>query len=128
MNLRTRINELASVIWNAFLKNKSLQFYVILLLMYVSQTIAFVYVLPVSNSLSFGDVLLMAFSDGMLILLPYIVLSCKLRWTFGVGIAIYTFWLLSNLWYSRTYFELMPLRSYFLFDNVSGVLIDSVAA
>lgn len=125
MNLGTWINELASVIWNAFLKNKSLQFYVILLSMYVSQTIAFVYILPISSSLSLSDVLLMACSDGMLILLPYIVLPRKFRWTFGVGIAIYTFWLLSNLWYSRTYFELMPLRSYFLFDNVSGVLIDS---
>lgn len=111
--------------WQSFIANKPLQFYLILFVMMVFQTVMFHDIASLMRQPDFVNILIIAIVDVMIILLPFVWLSPRWRWTFGVAVALYTFWLISNAWYSRTYFELMPLKSYLLFENVSSVLIDS---
>ena len=112
-------------LWQSFVANKPLQFYLILFVMMVFQTVMFHDIASLMRQPEFVNILIIAIVDVMIILLPFVWLSPRWRWTFGIAVALYTFWLISNAWYSRTYFELMPLKSYLLFENVSSVLIDS---
>ena len=112
-------------LWQSFIANKPLQFYLILFVMMVFQTVMFHDIASLMRQPEFVNILIIAIVDVLIILLPFVWLSPRWRWTFGVAVALYTFWLISNAWYSRTYFELMPLKSYLLFENVSSVLIDS---
>lgn len=124
MNSRTR--NLLKNLWEGFAQYRAFQFYLILLFMLVAQTVIFVYLAQLPKVPLWGDVLLLAFSDAALILIPYAIIPPLRRWTFGIGVTLVTFWQYSNILYSRTYFEFMPLRSYFLFENVNNVLIDSI--
>lgn len=72
---------------------------------------------------------LRSISDALLLLLPYWVIPRKLR-GFYVSIILFsfTFWGLSQLWYYRTYDDLMPFSSFLLFENISPLLMRSVKA
>lgn len=117
-----------SILKSGIITNKPLHFYIILFVLMVVQTMLFEYIAPFEREPTFRKMLLIATADVAMILLPFALLPSKWRWTFGVSVSLYTFWILSNVWYARTYCELMPTKSYFMIENVSEVLIDSTIA
>lgn len=67
--------------------------------------------------------------DALLLLLPYWLLPAKLRiYYVGIIIFLFSFWGLSQLWYYRTYDDLMPFSSFLLLDNISPLLLNSIKA
>ncbi len=67
--------------------------------------------------------------DALLMLLPYWLLPSKWRTGYvGIAVFLFSFWGLSQLWYYRTYEDLMPFSSFLLFDNVSPLLLDGIKA
>jgi len=67
--------------------------------------------------------------DALLLLLPYWLLPAKLRiYYVGIIIFLFSFWGLSQLWYYRTYDDLMPFSSFLLFENISPLLLNSIKA
>lgn len=67
--------------------------------------------------------------DALLLLLPYWLLSAKLRiYYVSIIVFLFSFWGLSQLWYYRTYDDLMPFSSFLLFDNISPLLLNSIKA
>lgn len=72
---------------------------------------------------------LRSISDALLLLLPFWLIPHKLRGYYtGIIIFLFTFWGLSQLWYYRTYDDLMPFSSFLLFENISPLLMRSVKA
>lgn len=72
---------------------------------------------------------LRSISDALLLLLPFWFIPHKLRgYYIGIIIFLFTFWGLSQLWYYRTYDDLMPFSSFLLFENISPLLMRSVKA
>lgn len=67
--------------------------------------------------------------DALLLLLPYWLLPAKLRiYYVSIIVFLFSFWGLSQLWYYRTYDDLMPFSSFLLFDNISPLLLNSIKA
>lgn len=67
--------------------------------------------------------------DALLLLLPYWLLPTKLRiYYVSIIVFLFSFWGLSQLWYYRTYDDLMPFSSFLLFDNISPLLLNSIKA
>lgn len=67
--------------------------------------------------------------DALLLLLPYWLLPAKLRiYYVSIIVFLFSFWRLSQLWYYRTYDDLMPFSSFLLFDNISPLLLNSIKA
>lgn len=67
--------------------------------------------------------------DALLLLLPYWLLPAKLRiYYVNIIVFLFSFWGLSQLWYYRTYDDLMPFSSFLLFDNISPLLLNSIKA
>lgn len=67
--------------------------------------------------------------DALLLLLPYWLLPAKLRiYYVSIIVFLFSFWGLSQLWYYRTYDDLMPFYSFLLFDNISPLLLNSIKA
>ena len=67
--------------------------------------------------------------DALLLLLPYWLLPAKLRiYYVSIIVFLFSFWVLSQLWYYRTYDDLMPFSSFLLFDNISPLLLNSIKA
>ena len=67
--------------------------------------------------------------DALLLLLPYWLLPAKLRiYYVSIIVFLFSFWGLSQLWYYRTYDDLMPFSSFLLFDNISSLLLNSIKA
>ena len=64
--------------------------------------------------------------DACLLLIPYLLLSPAKRKFSWIVTWLFTAWLLSQLWYIRTYHDLMPASSYFLWQNVGTLLLTSV--
>lgn len=72
---------------------------------------------------------LRSISDALLLLLPFWLIPSKFRgYYIGITISLFTFWGLSQLWYYRTYNDLMPFSSFLLFENISPLLIRSIKA
>ena len=70
-----------------------------------------------------------AMVDALLLLLPYWLLPAKLRiYYVSIIVFLFSFWGLSQLWYYRTYDDLMPFSSFLLFDNISSLLLNSIKA
>lgn len=67
--------------------------------------------------------------DALLLLLPYWLLPARLRiYYVSIIVFLFSFWGLSQLWYYRTYDDLMPFSSFLLFDNISPLLLNSIKA
>lgn len=67
--------------------------------------------------------------DALLLLLPYWLLPAKLRiYYVSIIVFLFSFWGLSQLWYYRTYDDLMPFSSFLLFDNISSLLLNRIKA
>lgn len=67
--------------------------------------------------------------DALLLLLPYWLLPAKLHiYYVSIIVFLFSFWGLSQLWYYRTYDDLMPFSSFLLFDNISPLLLNSIKA
>jgi len=65
--------------------------------------------------------------DAMLLAIPILFL-CKKRFVF-LYLLLVNIYLLSIIWYFRTYGTIMPLSSYLMFDNLNGLLpciVDSI--
>lgn len=68
---------------------------------------------------------LLNLTNAAFVVLPFVFLGRKSRWTVLIpiwGIAIYFF---TNLPYSRFFFEFMSLRDYFMFGNWDGITFKS---
>ena len=67
------------------------------------------------------------FADAIIVFCPYFLLKKRWReWAF-VWWILFAFWLFTQTLYARTYHDLMPASSYFLVENLDGILIDSIA-
>ena len=67
--------------------------------------------------------------DALLLLLPYWLLPATLRiYYVSIIVFLFSFWGVSQLWYYRTYDDLMPFSSFLLFDNISPLLLNSIKA
>lgn len=75
---------------------------------------------------SFHTMSIIFLSDILLVLYPFVFVCRKLRWTVWIPVVLMTIWMVSNVWYARTYMSLMPLSSYFLFENVNAMLVASI--
>ena len=65
--------------------------------------------------------------DALLLLLPYWLLPAKLRiYYVSIIVFLFSFWGLSQLWYYRTYDDLMPFSSFLLFDNIYSLLLNII--
>ena len=71
---------------------------------------------------------LRSLADAIILLMPYWVLPAKYRHWIWLIIILFTVWTLSQLWYYRTYNDLMPFTSFTLFSNISFLLIKSIKA
>lgn len=72
---------------------------------------------------------LRSISDALLLLLPFWLIPHKLRGYYvSIIIFLFTFWGLAQLWYYRTYDDLMPFSSFLLIENLSPLLMRSVKA
>lgn len=71
---------------------------------------------------------LRSLADAIILLLPYWILPAKYRRCIWIIIILFTIWTLSQLWYFRTYNDLMPFSSFTLFSNISPLLIKSIKA
>ena len=65
-------------------------------------------------------------ADAIIILLPYWLLPAKYRHCIWLIIILFSIWTVSQLWYYRTYNDLMPFSSFMLFSNISPLLIESI--
>lgn len=65
-------------------------------------------------------------ADAIIILLPYWLLPAKYRHCIWLIITLFSIWTVSQLWYYRTYNDLMPFSSFMLFSNISPLLIESI--
>ncbi len=63
--------------------------------------------------------------DACILMLPFFFIN-KRRWIIFILLFLLDIFCLSQIWYFRTYQTLMPFSSYFLFDNVSEILIKSI--
>ena len=71
---------------------------------------------------------LRSLADAVILLLPYWILPIKYRRFIWIVIILFMIWTLSQLWYFRTYNDLMPFSSFLLFSNISPLLIESIRA
>ena len=71
---------------------------------------------------------LRSLADAIILLMPYWVLPAKYRHWIWLIIILFTVWTLSQLWYYRTYNDLMPFTSFTLLSNISFLLIKSIKA
>jgi lipoteichoic acid synthase len=71
---------------------------------------------------------LRAIADALTLLLPYWFLPTRYRRCIWVIILLLTIWIVSQLWYYRTYNDLMPFSSFTLFSNISPLLMKSIWA
>ena len=71
---------------------------------------------------------LRSLADAIILLLPYWILPIKYRRFIWIVIILFMIWTLSQLWYFRTYNDLMPFSSFLLFSNISPLLIESIKA
>ena len=63
--------------------------------------------------------------DACMLMLPFFLMN-KRKWIIFILLFLLDIFCLSQIWYFRTYQTLMPFSSYFLFDNVSELLIKSI--
>ena len=61
-------------------------------------------------------------------MLPFLIRPGSDRGWIWLILSLVTFWVLSNIWYTQTYVQMMPFRSFLLFNNLSPLLFDSVVA
>lgn len=63
--------------------------------------------------------------DGCVLMLPILFLPVRYKkWWWG-SIAVFTVWVLCQIWYSRTYHDFMSASSFFMTENVNTLLIKS---
>ena len=63
--------------------------------------------------------------DACMLMLPFFLMN-KRKWIIFILLFLLDIFCLSQIWYFRTYQTLMPFSSYFLFDNISELLIKSI--
>lgn len=71
------------------------------------------------------SVALNALADGALLMLPVLLLPRRVKWLQWILIWLVTIWCVCQLLYHPSYLEVMPFSSFVLFQNVSGILINS---
>lgn len=109
-----------------FVRNKSVQFYVLIVVALVVQTYIFLDLVNMPYTYGIHTILLILFSDVFVITLPYWLFPSRYRWAIWFVLLFLILWQLSNIWYARTYLNLMPFSSYFLFENVNSLLVSSI--
>lgn len=66
--------------------------------------------------------------DAAVLMLPILLLPAKWRRYAWSIVVLFTVWLLCQTWYSRIYHDLMNAASFFMVENVNGLLLQSTAA
>lgn len=104
----------------------TLYFYLLLLLCYSILWIIFVHELGIQTSSIAGDVI-HTLGDMLVILLPYWFFGRKMRIVPLVCLWLFTFLLLSNVWYFRFWGEVLSPISISMAGNLNEELTDSVS-
>lgn len=63
--------------------------------------------------------------NSFVILLPFFVIPPRLRWSAIVIMWLVVVFYVTNKWYMRFFNDMMPLSSYFLWNNIDGTVIDT---
>lgn len=71
------------------------------------------------------DAFFIALANSLVLLSPYWLISSKWRTTVWIPVAAVTLWALTQVWYFRTYSDMMPPESYTLVSNLNGVVLQS---
>ena len=90
---------------------------------YIAAIISFFYSLHILggsfNLFVGGGIIIRRIVDSMLFALPFLLF--KKRWLLFLYVLIVNLYLLSVIWYFRTYDTIMPLSSYLMVDNLDGL-------
>lgn len=117
-----KIKNILTSLW----ADKGAVFCLVSIVMLLCQFYVFFYLVSMPYGYGVHTMLLIFLADIVVLLFPYILLPGKWRWTMFIPIVLVAIWQLSNVWYARTYMSLMPLRSYFLVENVDSLLVSSI--
>lgn len=109
-------------------KKTTLAFYLLgVFVIYLQlQVLGYEILLKSNPGLSFISYGMRSIIDGAILMLPYWILPPKYRKLIWIVIGLFTVWAISQMWYFRTYRDLMPFSSYLLFENVNGLLLQSI--
>ncbi|MDE6370362.1 MAG: hypothetical protein K2K92_02600, partial [Duncaniella sp.] len=77
---------------------------------------------------SFTALFLKYFGDASLILLPFLILGRRFRWTALIPLWVIALWTLGSVWYYRFWGDLPGLSSLLLTGNLGSELLSSVLA
>lgn len=77
-------------------------------------------------NLNFINYIARSIADTLLLLLPFWIIPVRFRHLIWLIIILFTCWGISQMWYFRTYNDLMPFSSYLLFNNISPLLFNSI--
>ena len=105
------------------IKSPSLQFFVMLvvLLSYIMWYVGY----EVSGfSLQHISETVILF-NSLILLFPYWMLKPKNRKYIWIIILIVAIWALMQLWYGRIYYDIMPISSFYMLDNINILLLKS---
>jgi len=83
------------------------------------------YILSGINSFSFGINVLVGAADAAVILLPFVLLKPKWRWSVVVPMVAVPVYLYANLLYYRNFNDMMGFSTMFGVQNVTGAVADS---
>lgn len=121
MSLKYILNKLRTI-----LKSPSVHFFVMLviLLTYIMWYVG--YEIIGFNSAAVSKKIMIA--NALFILFPFWGLKPKHRKYAWIPIILIGVWALMQLWYARSYNDIMPISSYFMFNNVNSLLINSTIA
>lgn len=117
-----KLKNILKVIWI----DKAILFCLLSVVVLFIQFWAFFCLVSMPYGYGFHTMSVIFLSDILIILLPFVFISKKWRWTVWIPVVLMTIWMISNVWYARTYMSLMPLSSYFLFENVNTMLVASI--
>lgn len=65
-------------------------------------------------------------ADSAIVFIPYVLLGRRWMNLSFLWWILFSLWLFSQMLYARTYHDVMPASSFFLVDNVDGILFDSI--
>lgn len=119
------MNKLKNIIKTMW-RRKAEVFYLLTIAALFIQFFAFYYLVSMPFVYGVHTMSIIILSDILLVLFPMIFINGRWKWILWIPMILVTVWMMSNVWYARTYMSLMPLSSYFLFENVNSLLVASI--
>lgn len=97
-----------------------------IVLMFQFMVLRYDVLLRFDANLSLISYAIRSFADTLILLLPFWLFPARFRSFMWIVIIVFTCWTISQMWYFRTYNDLMPFSSYLLFNNISSLLLNCI--